>query len=55
MKKQYISPRQSLIVLDNPTTLLSGSGPNAGDQNNPSVNSRGMLFDDFDDYDEFED
>jgi len=43
MKKKYIIPT-SLTVTVSPTTLLAGSGPGAGDQNDPEKNSFDIDF-----------
>ena len=52
MKKVYIAPDMKLFALM-PAQLMAGSGPGAGDQNNPGM---ARLFDDdFDDLDDFED
>ncbi|MBQ9236319.1 MAG: hypothetical protein IJ183_00170 [Prevotella sp.] len=43
MKKKYIIPTSFVMKLST-TTLLAGSGPGAGDQNDPEKNSFDIDF-----------
>lgn len=39
MKKQYMTPATEWVMIDK-VLILDGSGPSAGDQTDPSLNSR---------------
>ena len=39
MKKQYMKPATEWVMIDK-VVILAGSGPNAGDQSDPTVGSR---------------
>lgn len=39
MKKQYMTPATEWVMTDK-VVILAGSGPTAGDQNDPTIGSR---------------
>lgn len=55
MKKRYLKPSIKEIILPQEAQLMAGSGPNAGDQDNPGMGggSGSRSFEAFEDSEEY--
>ena len=56
MKKIYIQPSIKEVMLMQEAQLMAGSGPNAGDQDNPGMGGGGggsRSFEEFEDSEEY--